>query len=356
MHRHIVLAVVALALAAPVSARAQTSTDRERERAQEAREREREREQEHRERERELREHQREREQELREQQREREREHRERERESAGSLDTTVAFDARGTVTVSCPGGDVIVTGSERNEIRVRARTENGGIRFTSNGTRATLEPASGRGCSDGHFQVIVPVGARLSARSWSGGVDVRGVHGEVDVQTHSADAEVRDAGRLDLETLSGNVTIEGVNGDARVNTVSGDVTLSGVRGDVELETVSGDLRLHDIVAKQVRTHTTSGDIEFAGQILDGGRYEFNTHSGGIGLELPTGVGAQMSVSTFSGGIESEFPITLGAGDHGIGRDRAQKLNFTLGRGNARIIAETFSGDVTISSVGRRP
>src|SRR5262245_57293518 len=86
-------------------------------------------------------------------------------EQSRAGALDTVVTFDARGTVSVSCPGGSVIVTGSDKNEVRVRARTESGAIRFSSNGMRATLEPSSGRGCSDGGFEVTVPVGARVTA-----------------------------------------------------------------------------------------------------------------------------------------------------------------------------------------------
>jgi DUF4097 and DUF4098 domain-containing protein YvlB len=350
MHRPIVLAFAALALAAPASGSAQTTTsererdriEREREKAQEARDRAHEREQE-----------KRDREQEKRDRARERERERRE--RDNAGSLDTVVAFDARGTITVTCQQGAVIVSGSDKNEIRVRARTDNGAIRFTSSGSRATLEPASGRGCSDGRFEITVPLGAKVSARSWSGSVSVRGVHGDVDTQTQSADIDVRDVGRLDLETLSGDVSIQGVKGDANINTVSGDVQLSGLRGDLEAETVSGDLRLTDIVARQVRTHTTSGDVDFAGPIADGGRYEFSTHSGEIGLQLPRDVGAQLSVSTFNGEIDSEFPITLKVGDHGIGGDQAKKLNFTLGQGTARIIAETFSGDITIRSTARR-
>jgi DUF4097 and DUF4098 domain-containing protein YvlB len=351
MHRHVVLVFAAIALAAPARGSAQTTAaererdriEREREKAQEARDRAREREQERRDREQERRDREQER--------RDRERERRDRERESAGSLDTTVTFDARGTVSVSCPGGAVIVTASDRNEIKVHARTENGAIRFASNGLRATLEPASGRGCSDGHFEITVPVGSHVSARSWSGSVSVRGVHGDVETQTQSADIDVRDVGRLELETLSGDVSVQGVNGDARIHTISGAVGLSGVRGDVEVETVSGDLQLRDIVAKQVRTHTTSGDVDFSGQIVDGGRYEFNTHSGEIGLELPHDVGAQLSVSTFSGGIESDFPITLKAG----GSARAKTLTFTLGQGTGRISAETFSGDITIRSTGRR-
>jgi DUF4097 and DUF4098 domain-containing protein YvlB len=73
------------------------------------------------------------------------------------------------------------------------------------------------------------------------------------------------------------------------------------------------------------------------------------------VELHLPVNVGAQLSVSTFSGGIESDFPITLKAGDHGIGASQAKRLNFTLGQGSARILAETFSGDITLSSAARR-
>ena len=343
MHRTIVLAAIMFALAAPAPGSAQsTADDRERERARIEREKERAEEARQRKLDREERDRQRE--------EARRDREEQRRLRDAAGSLDTTVAFDARGTVLVTCPQGAVIVAGGDRNEIRVRARTENGAIRFTSNGLRATLEPASGRGCNDGRFEITVPAGVRVSARSWSGSVSVTGVHGDVETRTQSADVEIRDAGRIDVESLSGDVTIQGVNGESMIHTVSGDVTLGAARGDVEIETVSGDIDLQDVVAKQIRTHTTSGDVEFSGQVLPDGRYEYNTHSGEIRLVLPEDVGAQLSIATFNGGIESDFPITLRAGDH-----ENKRLNFTLGQGTARISAETFSGDITLTSKGRR-
>jgi DUF4097 and DUF4098 domain-containing protein YvlB len=334
MHRKFILAFAALALAVPATSPAQTtSADRERDRI---------------EREREARERAADRARDRADRDRDRQREREERDR--AGSLDTTVTFDARGTVSITCPGGAVFVTGSERNEVKVRARTENGGIRFTSSGLRATLEPASGRGCSDGHFEVTVPAGVKVVATTWSGSVSVKGVRGDVDAHAQSGDVQIRDAGgRLDVESLSGDVIIEGVKGESHVNTVSGEITLTGARADVELESVSGDLDLRDIIAKQIRTHTTSGDVSFVGQILEGGRYEFNTHSGEITLALPADIGAELSVSTFNGGIESDFPITLKAGEHGIGSSQAKRLNFSVGHGTARISAETFSGDITL-------
>jgi len=364
MSRTIVLLAAVLALTAPAVARAQStfssdSAEQARERKEEARQRERERQQElrdqERERQQELRERERERAQERAEREREKMQEQRERERESASALDTTVTFDARGTVNISCPGGDVKVTGTDRNQIVVHARTERGPIRFTSNGSTARLEPANGRGCNDAVFELSVPAGVRLTAGTWSGSLITRGVHGEIEAHAQSGDIEIHDAGdRLEVETLSGDVHVDGVRGDASIHTLSGDVTLKRAASTVEVETVSGDIDLDGITSRQIRTNSTSGNLTFAGTIADGGRYEFQSHSGEIRLELPANVGAQLSLSTFSGEIESAFPITLIAGEHGIGAAQAKKMNFALGKGTARIIAETFSGDVTLSSTAR--
>jgi len=356
MSRHIVLLLAALALAAPTPGRAQ-STDRERE--QERIERERERERDRRERDREQAEERAERAREQAEAraERDREREQTRRERELAGALDTTVTFDARGTVNVSCPGGDVIVTGTARNQIVVKARTERGAIRFASSGGNATLEPAASRACNDAHFELSVPAGVHLVTNTWSGSLRVTGVKGEIDAHAQSGDVDVRDAGDdVEVETLSGDVTIQGASGAVNVHTVSGDISLTGGRGTVEMETVSGDIELRDVVSSQVRTNSTSGDLTFAGAIVNAGRYQFETHSGELRLELPANVGAELSLSTFSGEIDSAFPITLTPGAHGIGASQAKKLTFSLGQGSARIIAETFSGDVTLTSTGRRP
>jgi DUF4097 and DUF4098 domain-containing protein YvlB len=367
MHRITLLITAAMLLAAPAPGSAQSTAERERERAREraaeVQERARERAEEQRERDRERAEEQRERDRERAEEQRERaaervERDRERRERDAAGVLDTVVAFDARGAVTVSCPGGDIIVTASDRNELRVKARTERGAIRFSSSNGRASIEPATSHGCGDGRFEIVVPANAAVTATSWHGSISVRGVHGDLEAHAQSGDIDVRDAGdRVELQTLSGSISLLGARGDATIHTLSGDVKLDGARGEVEVETVSGDMQLGDIVSKQVRTHSTSGDLTFAGAISDGGRYEFTTHSGELRLRLPAAVGAQLTVSTFSGGIESEFPITLKAGEHGIGVSQAKKINFTLGQGSARIVAETFSGDVILtSSAARRP
>ena len=72
------------------------------------------------------------------------------------------------------------------------------------------------------------------------------------------------------------------------------------------------------------------------------------------VALLIPAGTGAQLTVATYTGSIDSDFPITLKPGEHGIGATK--RFTFDIGKGDARISAESFSGDITIRSKGRRP
>lgn len=95
------------------------------------------------------------------------------------------------------------------------------------------------------------------------------------------------------------------------------------------------------------VELSTTSGDVSYGGAVDPAGRYEFNSHSGTITIDIPSSANARFSVETFSGSIESDFPITLQPGERSTRRPR--RFEFTLGSGGPRIIAESFSGDVEI-------
>jgi DUF4097 and DUF4098 domain-containing protein YvlB len=199
------------------------------------------------------------------------------------------------------------------------------------------------------------VPYGVRVLATSQSGDVSVRGTRGQVEARSQSGDIHVEDvATRLDVNTLSGGLTASNVGGDAEITTVSGDVKLSDVHGNVDVGTVSGEVELRGVTAKLVRAKTTSGDVTYDGIIDPAGRYEFVAHSGDIRLHVQRDASAQLTVSTWSGSIDSDFPITLKPGEHGIGKTTSKRFTFEIGAGAGRITAESFSGDITISSNGR--
>ncbi|HEY7235310.1 MAG TPA: DUF4097 family beta strand repeat-containing protein [Gemmatimonadaceae bacterium] len=273
--------------------------------------------------------------------------------RDDRSSVDTTFDFDRRGVVSLTLGSGDIVVTGWSRDQVRVHATSESGGIRLDASSTRVSVELSGryGRG-GDSRFEVTVPVGVRVIARSQSGDIAVSGTRGNVDARSQSGDIKLDEVGdRLDIGTLSGDIEAHAVKGDVQIKSVSGDIGLSDFQGDFEGETVSGSIVLRNATCRFVRSHTTSGDLAYEGSIDPSGRYELSAHSGDIRLAIPTDASAQLSVSTWSGTLESEFPITLRPGEHGIGTGQSKRFTFDIGGGAARISAETFSGDITISS-----
>jgi DUF4097 and DUF4098 domain-containing protein YvlB len=273
--------------------------------------------------------------------------------RDYRSRIDTTIAFDKNGIVSVNAGNGDVIITGGTANTLRVRATSDDDDIRFDAG--RNSVELSSARRGSDSRYEVTVPLGARVIAKSASGDITVRGTHGEVNVTAQSGDIIVDDVnGRLEVRSFSGEVTATNIAGNVDVSTQSGDLKLTDVRGDIEVSNTSGDITLRGVTAKLVRAKTTSGDVVYDGLVDQAGRYEFTSHSGDVQLHVPRDASAQLTVSTWSGEIESDFPMTLKPGDHSIGSSTSKQFTFAIGGGSARISAETFSGDVTVSSNGR--
>lgn len=276
------------------------------------------------------------------------------RDSDSQSRIDTTFAFDRRGTVSLALYQGEIIVTGWNRDEVRVRARSERNDVRMDATTSRLSLElvrPRSG----DSRYEVTVPVGVKVVARAYQGDISVTGTRGGVELNTQSGDITVEDVTDvIGLTSLSGDITARALAGRVDARTTNGSVTLVDVKGDVESTSISGDLTLRNVVARWVRAKSTSGDVTFDGGVDSTGRYELGSHSGSVALVIPAGTGAQVTVATYTGSIDSDFPITLKPGEHGIGATK--RFTFDIGKGDARISAESFSGDITIRSRGRRP
>ena len=274
---------------------------------------------------------------------------------EYASRVDTTFAFNKNGSITVSATNGDIVISGWSRDQIHIRALSDDDNIRLDASSSRMSLEVGGNRRGGDTRFEVSVPYGVRVMATARSGDISVRGTRGQVEAHAQSGDVQIEDVTtRLDVNTFSGDLTASNIAGDAQIGTISGSVRLTDMRGSVEANTVSGDIDLRNVTARLVRAKTTSGDVTFEGSVDPSGRYELGAHSGDIRLHIPRDASAQLTVSTWSGGINSQFPITLRPGEHGIGAATAKRFTFDIGGGAARITAETFSGDITITSNGR--
>ncbi|HUR92304.1 MAG TPA: DUF4097 family beta strand repeat-containing protein [Gemmatimonadaceae bacterium] len=265
--------------------------------------------------------------------------------------IDTIVPLNANGTVDLSLISGTIDVSAWSRDQVKIEASTFDGTLRFSASRSRVGLRvehEGRGRHRSSGRtiYKVVVPRGARLILATVSGPITAKGVGGEVDAESVSGSIEVEDARSLSFESVSGGVRARSVSGGASGESVSGHVILENVRGDVEAGSVSGPIRLSGIDGKLVHASTVSGSIHFSGTVDPAGKYEFESHSGTIRLALPANTGARLSLETFSGSFQSDFPVTLGGND-GPGPGRSGEAR--IGRGNARIEAQTFSGSILI-------
>ncbi|HSA57710.1 MAG TPA: DUF4097 family beta strand repeat-containing protein [Gemmatimonadaceae bacterium] len=274
---------------------------------------------------------------------------------QSATSIDTTVAFPRDGVVDLSSMSGDIVLTGWDRSEARIRASSERGQLQWRVTATRITIESEGYRGRSDEtRYELTVPRGVRVVMRSQSGDLSARGTRGPVDAHSSSGDIEVVDAAdRIELGSLSGDITASQLRGEVDVTSLNGIIELADIEGrSVDVESTSSDIVLANVRSRDVSASTVNGEVEYRGTIEAGGQYEFHSHSGTITLTIPANASARFGIETFSGELDSDFPVTLQPDRSGR---QGRRLEFVLGNGGATVIAETFSGDVEIRRDTRR-
>ena len=138
---------------------------------------------------------------------------------------------------------------------------------------------------CSVDHA-ITVPGDVEVIVWTGSGGVDVTGTTGPVDI-----------------ETGSGSVSLYAITGEATVSTGSGSIDLDGVTGSVSLETGSGSIDGRDLSGAVAVVDTGSGSVDLR-LVAPVSRVEVDTGSGGVDLMVPTGA-YRVDVSTGSGGVD---------------------------------------------------
>ncbi len=210
----------------------------------------------------------------------------------------TALAVDA-------APNGGISVRGWDRAEIQVRARvTANADtqqeadaiaadVRVLTDGGRIRSEgrATDGRGSWSVSFEVMAPAQHGLTLRTKNGGITVKGIDAEID-----------------METINGGITLSDVNGEVRGRTNNGGVQID----------LSGN--------------------GWIGQGLD-----VQTHNGGVRLSVPDGYSARLEAGTTNGGVRCDFPVTVqGTVDRNLSAD--------LGSGGVPIKLRTVNGGVSIA------
>lgn len=274
------------------------------------------------------------------------------------------------GSLELTNVSGDIIVRGGDTDQVQVEAvkRVHAAGseaarrrqlesveiqVAHTANRLRIhTRYDQTGRRDRDINvsvdFEVIVPQAAAVSVKSVSGDVEVENVRGEARAESVSGNVGIRNAERLILaKSVSGGVEVESTKGagELELSSVSGNVRVRGLEASrCDLNSTSGDIEITEAACGRASLDTVSGDVLYIGALIRSGRYEFKSHSGDVRIVIPEDVGFEIDAQSFSGEIESDFPLTV----HELGGER-RSVSGVYADGSAYIEATTFSGDVTI-------
>jgi DUF4097 and DUF4098 domain-containing protein YvlB len=265
-----------------------------------------------------------------------------------------TVAPDV--TVDISNVQGSVSVTAWDRNEVELTAHLESDKDRLefeaTERQVRIEVERPDRhryRDDDDATLTLKVPKGARLSVETVSADITVDGVRGEQRLESVSGDVETKAYEQpLSLHAVSGEILVAGNGGKASLTTenVSGTTIVSGIRGVFEGATVSGSIDASIAAVDRLHVQTVSGDADIKAELTPAARVEMESVSGTLSLVIKPPVNADFEIESFSGDIDTCFGAQP--------RDKSKygpgsELDFTQGKGGPRVVIESLSGDIKI-------
>src|SRR6266487_3519572 len=181
------------------------------------------------------------------------------------------------------------------------------------------------------------------VNANGFSGDPNV--IQPTVSPDGNTINIYAQDSGRgsVDLNVVVPQNTI------LQLQTDSGDITVNGVDGQMTLNTNDGRIDAsNDVLSGSSTMKTNSGDINFDGTIDTTGTYQFQTSNGNIDLTMPTTPSFHLDASTSSGSITNGFPgVNVQNNNSGSG----QLVNAVVGGSSqgqsANVTIKSDNGDI---------
>lgn len=132
------------------------------------------------------------------------------------------------------------------------------------------------------------------------------------------------------------------------QLQTDSGDISVNGVDGQMTLTTNSGSINMsNDMMSGSSKMTTNSGDIVFNGTFSSRGTYQFQTVSGSIDFSVPGTSVFHIDASTNSGSINAnDFPSVSVQNNSATGAKASGDVG---GNQNANVTINTDSGDINL-------
>lgn len=208
--------------------------------------------------------------------------------------------------------------------------------------------------------YELVVPVETRLHSETGSGDQTIAGVRGPAKVSTGSGNLKVSGiANETRVDTGSGDIELNSIKGGVFAETGSGSIRATGVAGTIRAHTGSGDVRFEQTSDDPVKADTGSGNVEVSGvrgslrastgsgnitaQGEPRGDWKLDTGSGNVTMRVPSSANFSLYAHTGSGSVTTTLPITV------TGKVGGHELRGKIGTGGSLVEVGTGSGDIHI-------
>ena len=213
-----------------------------------------------------------------------------------------TVPMDRTGTLSLKNVNGDVKISAWDKNEIQIDA------VKTAS--SEQKLHEAR---------------------------IDVAGSGHQVDVQTKYPDHTNNNPATVEytihvprgvrlfpVETVNGNIRVDGPQGRIKAATVNGKVEVWNADDELELDSVNGEIK---------------ASLSNPGK----NKVKLNVVNGGVALMLPASANVHVKASTVNGSIHSELPLEIHKNQYAPGAS----VDSNLGSGGAIIELDSVNGSI---------
>ena len=269
----------------------------------------------------------------------------------AAKDFENRIAAKPGGRLRVDLKGGSIEVESHDVNEVRVEANVRGMGSRsmnFELDGDGVDVEFtadlrawASVFGGPRLRVRLRVPERYDVDIHTAGGNVDIEEIRGDVKARTSGGSIKVDQIeGRVELWTSGGPIEAKEIRGDLTASTSGGRIRAAEVTGRVKAHTSGGPIKVTDVQGA-VDLHTSGGEISV--RFTDAPEGVLETSGGGIEVEFPEDVGADLDAKVSGGRVEVEHGILVqGSQDpqHVVGKVNGggRRLRLRTSGGNIRV------------------
>jgi Toastrack DUF4097 len=176
----------------------------------------------------------------------------------------------------------------------------------------------------------------------------------------------EVPNNASLEIRNPQGSVRIEGLKGDAWVESVGGPISAIDIAGQltlrsfggalevirpsgaVEASTVTGDLHFISPLSARIRANTTSGQIYYEGDLAPSGEYVLSSYSGDINIYCPRSSSFELNARSVHGKLDNEMRLTPNQ-HQAFSPQYGNALLGTHNQGEATLELTSYTGSIHI-------